>query len=65
MATTNTRRRITPDMTPAERKRAVRAMLRELGRVLAAARQANREIPWPAAGLASRTTEPARPAAAV
>ena len=61
---TPTTPRITPDMTPAERRRAVRAMLRELGTVLRAARRANRDIPWPAAPT-PRRCEPTTPAAAV
>lgn len=64
MATPSTRRRITPDMSPSERRRAVREMLRELGLVLAAARRANREIPWPAAPTAP-AAEAARAATAV
>ena len=64
MATTNTRRRIHPGMTPAQRRRAVRAMLREFGRVLAAARRANRHVAWPAV-TATRSPEPTPSAAAV
>jgi hypothetical protein len=57
MATTKSRR-ITPDMTPAEKKRAVRALLRELAAVLAAAHRANRPVPWPA----TPSLPPAEPA---
>jgi hypothetical protein len=49
MTTRSTRRRITPDMTPAEKRRAVRALLRELAAVLATARRADRPLPWPPA----------------
>lgn len=55
--------RITPDMTPAQKRRAVRGLLRELAEVLRAARQANRDLPWPATAV--RPAEPAAPAAAV
>jgi hypothetical protein len=60
MATTKTRR-ITPDMTPAEKRRAVRALLRELAAVLAAARRTNHPVSWPPAPAA----DPATPSAAV
>ncbi len=53
MATANTRRRIHPDMTPSQKRRAVRALLRELSAALAAARRAGREVPWPAAPAAA------------
>jgi hypothetical protein len=55
--------RITPDMTPAQKRRAVRGLLRELAVVLRAARKANRSLPWPATAV--RAAEPTTPAAAV
>jgi hypothetical protein len=60
---TSTTPRITPDMTPAQKRRAVRGLLRELAGVLRAARKANRNLPWPAAAV--RPAEPTMPAAAV
>lgn len=64
MATTTTRRRITPDMTPAQKKRAVRALLRELAAVLHARRRAG-EAPWPAAVAAALPPAPVTAHAAV
>jgi hypothetical protein len=49
MATTTTRRRITPGMSPAERKRAVKDLLRELAYVLNVTRTVSRELCWPTA----------------
>lgn len=47
--TTKTSPRLTPDMTPAQKRRAVRSMLRELAAVLHGARRACREARWPVA----------------
>lgn len=52
MTATKPSPRITPDMTPAERRRAVRSLLRELAAVLHATRRISREIRWPAPALA-------------
>jgi hypothetical protein len=52
MVTMKSSPRITPDMTPAQRRRAVRSMLRELATVLHATRRISRQIRWPlAAGV--------------
>lgn len=61
---TATRPRITPDMSPAEKQRAVRRLLRELAAVLHAARREKRPTPWLAAHAVPAPAA-AEPAAAV
>jgi hypothetical protein len=55
MVAPNKARRISPEMTPRERRRAVVRMLREIGALMRAAREANRQAVWPT------TTAPAGP----